>query len=246
LEATGGLGVETSEDVVLEVSGDSEFSVPDASEDLKSVAPRLSSPRAPIPTQTAETEFTPPAPVEPPSKADAAPEFVLTETMAEVLAAQGHSEDALRIYRELMRRNGQSSELEARIRELESGPVGLSQQSQSYRARDTNGQSVGAFFRAMLAARVGGAAAANNHESTGRNESAGQNGATFLESSYSEEQGLPVPPAVPSEAQAESAVSFDDFFNSEPDGSTPSRQGKGEAGKDDLDQFQTWLQNLKR
>jgi hypothetical protein len=41
-------------------------------------------------------------------------------------------------------------------------------------------------------------------------------------------------------------VSFDDFFSSEPGESAPGRQGKGEAGKDDLDQFQTWLQNLKR
>jgi hypothetical protein len=38
-------------------------------------------------------------------------------------------------------------------------------------------------------------------------------------------------------------VSFDDFFGSGGDRSvTPS----GEPGKDDLDQFQTWLQNLKR
>jgi hypothetical protein len=41
-------------------------------------------------------------------------------------------------------------------------------------------------------------------------------------------------------------VSFDDFFNAERGESTPLPKGKGEAGKDDLDQFQTWLQNLKR
>jgi tetratricopeptide (TPR) repeat protein len=244
LEATGGLGVETSEDVVLEVSGNSEFSVPDASEDLKSVAARLSSPRAPAPVE--EREPTSAIPADLPPTAQPAPDFVLTETMAEVLAKQGHSEDALQIYRELLRRNGHSSELEARIRELEFGPVGLSQKSQSYSARDTNGQSVGAFFQAMLAARVGGAGATGNRGSTGRNEGAGQNGAAFLESSYSEEQSLPAPPAVPSDAPADAAVSFDDFFNSAPGESTPSRQGKGEPGQDDLDQFQTWLQNLKR
>jgi hypothetical protein len=244
LEATGGLGVETSEDVVLEVSGDSEFSVPDASEDLKSVAARLASSRAPSPIDEKE-----PASVfadEHPSTTPPEPVFVLTETMAEVLAKQGHSEDAIRVYREIIRRNGPSPELEARIRELESQPLGQSLKQRSYRARDTNGQSVGAFFQTMLASRVSGAGDAGNRESTARLGTGGQNGAGFLEPSYGEEQSLPVPPAVPSESQAEAAVSFDDFFNSERGESTPLPQGKGEPGKDDLDQFQTWLQNLKR
>ena len=244
LEATGGLGVETSEDVVLEVSGNSEFSVPDASEDMKSVAARLATPRAPSPIE--EEEPAPAVADEQPPKTQPSPEFVLTETMAEVLAKQGHTEDAIRVYRELIRRNGQSSELETRIRELESEPVGRPLIQQSYRARDTNGQSVGAFFQAMLVSRVTGAADTGNRESTGRLESAGQNGAGSLDSSYGEEQSLPVPPAVPSGTQTEAAVSFDDFFNSEPGESRPRPQGKGEAGKDDLDQFQTWLQNLKR
>jgi tetratricopeptide (TPR) repeat protein len=244
LEATGGLGVETSEDVVLEVSGNSEFSVPDASEDMKSVAARLASNRAPAPVEHRE----PAAPVvdHRPLPPEPAPEFVLTETMAEVLANQGHSEEALRVYRELLRRTGHSPMLEARIRELESAPVGLPQKSQSYRARDTNGQSVGAFFQALLAARVAGTGEVASRESTGRTDTPGQNGAGFLESGYGEEQSLPAPPAVPSDAPAEAAVSFDDFFSSEPGDSTLRRQGEGEAGKDDLDQFQTWLQNLKR
>ena len=249
LEATGGLGVETSEDVVLEVSGNSEFSVPDASEDMKSVAARLASRRPPTPAEEIEpvTAVRDERPLEPDLEPTSAREFVLTETMAEVLAQQGHSEEALRVYRELVRRNGKSPELERRIRELESGPVGLPQKAKSYRARDTNGQSVGAFFQAMLSARVAGADHAGSREKNpGPIQSAGQNGGGFLESSYGEEQSLPVPPAVPSESSAETAVSFDEFFNSEPGESTPQRQGKGEAGKDDLDQFQTWLQNLKR
>jgi len=241
LEATGGLGVETSEDVVLEVSGNSEFSVPDASEDLKSVAARLASP-SPI----EEKEPVPAVADEHPSKTRSEPEFVLTETMAEVLAKQGHWDDAIRVYRELIRRNGPSPELEARIRELESRPVGQPQKHRSYSARDTNGQPVGAFFQSMLASRVSGAGTAGNRENTARLDTTGQNGAGFLQSSYGEEQSLPVPPAVPSEAPPETAVSFDDFFSAERGESTPLPQGKGEAGKDDLDQFQTWLQNLKR
>ncbi len=165
LEATGGLGVETSEDVVLEVSGNSEFSVPDASEDLKSVAARLAAPRPAPPAE--EKEPAPAIADERQIEPVAAAEFVLTETMAEVLAKQGHPEEALRVYRELVRRNGASPELERRIQELESGPVGLPQKSRSYLARDTNGQSVGAFFQSMLSARVAGADNAGRRESTG-------------------------------------------------------------------------------
>jgi pentatricopeptide repeat protein len=244
LEATGGLGVETSEDVVLEVSGNSEFTVPDASEDLKSLAARLSAPRPPIPVE--EPATAPAVASQQPSKPQPEPEFVLTETMADVLAKQGHLEEALRVYRELIRRNGGSPELEARIRELEAAPLGQFRKQQSYRARDTNGQSVGAFFHTMLAARVAGAGDAGSREGHSRTEGAGQNGSGFLESGYGEEQSLPVPPAVPADAAAEAAVSFDEFFGSASGDSTPRGQGKGDTGKDDLDQFQTWLQNLKR
>lgn len=256
LEATGGLGVEMSEDVVLEASGDSEFSVPDASEDLKSLAAKLSAPRAPAPVEPvpmapAPIEEMEPAPArtsEPPSRSGAAPEFVLTETMAEALAKEGHSEEAIRVYTELIRRNGPNPELETRIQELQA--VGRPTKRPSYRASDTNGQSVAAFFQALLTARVAGAGGRGSREGTGTTESSattpGQNGSGTLESSFGEEQALPVPPAVPSEPPTEAGVSFDEFFNSESGESPPMRQGKGETGKDDLDQFQTWLQNLKR
>jgi hypothetical protein len=39
-------------------------------------------------------------------------------------------------------------------------------------------------------------------------------------------------------------VSFDDFFGSAAAESSPA--SGGEPGKDDLDQFHSWLQNLKR
>jgi hypothetical protein len=45
--------------------------------------------------------------------------------------------------------------------------------------------------------------------------------------------------------KGDGAVSFDDFFGAEREGSTPLTQ-RADPGKDDLDQFQTWLQNLKR
>jgi hypothetical protein len=41
-------------------------------------------------------------------------------------------------------------------------------------------------------------------------------------------------------------VSFDEFFGAAAAGSSPAAQGNSDPGKDDLDQFQSWLQNLKR
>ena len=220
LESTGGLGVETSEDVVLEASGDSEFRVPDASDDLKSMAARLSAPHAPPPAELQ----TVPTTVEPPPKPRAEPEFVVTETMAEVLLQQGHASEALRVYQELARRNGADARLESRILDLQAAMAQPAAKRPSYLAHDTQGQSVGAFFRGLLIARP----------------------PADPGSAYGEEK-LPAPPAVPTGEQATDApVSFDDFFGSKGDGSTPLRQGKADPGRDDLDQFQSWLQNLKR
>ena len=193
LEATGGLGVETSEEVQLEVSDYSEFSVPDASEDFKSLAARMSSPPEPVPAAQstkppAEEAFI--APIqEPPAPAAAEPE-----------------------------------------------PVSAVPRKPAYSARETNGQSVAVFFRTMLAARL-------SSDAGGSSPSSGQNGSSAL--GYGDES-LPVPPAVPTEQKSDGAVTFDDFFGPESDEATPLRQGKGDSGKDDLDQFQSWLQNLKR
>jgi hypothetical protein len=186
LEATGGLGVETSEEVLLEVSGNSEFSVPDASEDLKSVAARLAAPRPTAPLEEPPLEDV----ILPPAASPAEPDWIPPEPP---------------------RRH--------------------------YLARETNGQSVAAFFRALLSARLGSSDAAGSSVS-------GQNGGGSL--GYGDEE-LPAPPAVPAgEQKGEAAPSFDDFFGSKPDPASPSRQGKGDPGEDDLDQFQSWLQNLKR
>jgi hypothetical protein len=186
LEATGGLGVETSEEVLLEASGYSEFSVPDASEDLKSVAARLAAPKPTVPVDEPPLDAVAP----PPAAAAAEPEWIAPEPP-----------------------------------------------KRHYLARETNGQSVAAFFRALLSARLSSSAAPGSSV-------AGQNGGGPL--GYGEEE-LPAPPAVPTgEQKGDAAVSFDDFFGSEPDPAGPSRQGKGDPGEDDLDQFQSWLQNLKR
>jgi hypothetical protein len=186
LEAIGGLGVETSEEVVLEVSGISEFQIPDASEDFKALVEGL---RAP--------------PQRPPATAgpEAAPKIV---------------EDASR---------------------------------RSYLASETKGRSVASFFHSLLAARppaeAGFAGAGTVPQGHGGAPARPPHDAGSL-SSLAGDDNLPVPPAVPAADQkADGAVSFDDFFGSEREGSAPSRE-RADPGKDDLDQFQSWLQNLKR
>jgi hypothetical protein len=56
--------------------------------------------------------------------------------------------------------------------------------------------------------------------------------------------GKETPTAAASDAAAD--VSFDEFFGAATGESGQTTKATGEAGKDDLDQFQTWLQNLKR
>ena len=56
-----------------------------------------------------------------------------------------------------------------------------------------------------------------------------------------------MPPAIPGAPQrAEAGVSFDAFFSAPADRPASLQQTPPEPGSDDLDQFQTWLQNLKR
>ncbi len=194
LEAIGGLGVETSEDLVLDASGNTEFRVPDASEDFKTLADRLSAPSQ-RPPATALPE---------------APQKIVEEVSATTAEPTP----------------------DAAAPTEEENTIGLPPARRSYLARETNGRSVASFFRSLLAAHLptdGSLSGAGNGSEGGDDASAG-----------------PVPPAVPAaDKTADTAVSFDDFFASEREGSTPSRQ-RADPGKDDLDQFQTWLQNLKR
>jgi hypothetical protein len=97
----------------------------------------------------------------------------------------------------------------------------LKETPRSYSVIETKGQSVGAFFQRLLSARPAGSTA-------------------------------PVPPVEePSphpSPPADASVSFDDFFGTaaSPSGSSPAAKQDADPSKDDLDQFQSWLQNLKR
>jgi tetratricopeptide repeat protein len=97
----------------------------------------------------------------------------------------------------------------------------------SYVAQDTNGQSIAAFFQKLLVARPPGPSA-----------STGSTTAHAGNSGRPHQDGPPEP--------TDPTVSFDDFFGSSAKGSNPLAAGGSEPGKDDLDQFHSWLQNLKR
>jgi Tetratricopeptide repeat len=97
----------------------------------------------------------------------------------------------------------------------------------SYSVRETHGQSVGAFFQSLLAARPPGTVGGPSTDAR--------------PAARSQE-----PTAAPTGTPQDAAVSFDDFFGTPSPDQTPAAKKEGDSSKDDLDQFQTWLQNLKR
>lgn len=118
----------------------------------------------------------------------------------------------------------------------------------SYSVRETGGRSVAAFFQAMLNARppgspAGGATSPGPHQDGKAPAQPTQDSAPPSGNSASPTAAPSpaVPAATPSQ---DAAVSFDDFFGAAAGGSGAPKSS--EAGKDDLDQFQSWLQNLKR
>jgi tetratricopeptide (TPR) repeat protein len=243
IESIESVDYETQDDVVLQSSVLSEFHVPDASEDLRASSSRPQPEREPEPpvSEPYRPESAEPERPKAPERADSTegePEPVVTETMAEVLLQQGYASDALRIYKELTRRAPHDDALRSRMAGAEKYAERLSAPKPSYSAREGNRRSVHDFFQAMLAARTRVDGAGTTSSSTAGAE-AGSAGAP--------EEGLPVPPAIPGAPQrAEAGVSFDAFFSAPADRPASLQQTAPEPGSDDLDQFQSWLQNLKR
>ena len=208
-----GLVIETESDVVLHSSGASEFSVPDASQDLAAMAARLNASRPRTPGRRASdrggaesrdvavkpervSPAEPPPPAEPPQPPAEPP------------------------------RPAASPQPTAPAR--------------MYSARETNGQSIATFFQALLMARPGADSSPSipAHSGTTRPDQE----AHAVSSSPRGETASPAPTA-PGQGK-DGLVSFDDFFGS-PAGESSPAPGGG-PGKDDLDQFHSWLQNLKR
>jgi hypothetical protein len=242
--------VETSEDIILQSAGGSEFQMPDASQELFASGSRGDrapfEEDAPVPpmhardeTAAPEREDSPPE-VEEPEVAEPyrwrpaapAPEPVAA-AMEPVVAPEPVAEP-----------------------EPVAAPEPLAAQApaaprRSYRAAETGGRPITQVFKAILTARppAQAAAAAVRPASTAGGSSGAPTrpaaDALSLSSVFGEE-GSATPPAMPAPNAGSGAVSFDDFFGS-PSGSAASRTPRAADSKnDDLDQFHTWLQNLKR
>jgi tetratricopeptide (TPR) repeat protein len=203
------------------------------------------------------------ASTDPPDTAE--PDLVVTETMAQVFLRQGHVVEALAVYRELLARSPESARLRERVAELEERQRVLSAPPQrpSFLARDTGGQSLGSFFSALLAARPDAGRPVSSDGLGGVELTPETAPATrpaqeplSLGSVFGEDPPAMTPAVPPAgHAPAEPApgadpVSFDDFFAGAPvpapaPATPPARPSRAKPD-DELDQFHTWLQGLKR
>jgi hypothetical protein len=235
--------VETSEDIILQSAGGSEFQMPDASQELFAGGARgerapfeEDAPVPPMATrdETEEVEAAepyrwrfasePPAPSGEPPSSVPTPEPVVAD-MEPVLAQEPVPAPE---------------------------PIAAPAQTaprRSYGATHTGGRPITEVFKAILAARPPAQAAAPAvRPSAGSSSGAPTRPAAdalSLSSVFGEETSA-TPPAVPAPGPASGAVSFDDFFGS-PSGASSARTPRAADSKnDDLDQFHTWLQNLKR
>lgn len=179
-------------------------------------------------------------------------EPVVTETMAELYARQGHTEEALRVYQALLEQRPGDPALRGKIARLTGG--------RSSTPSAATGQTARAFLRGVLhglalagAGRAAAAAAgAPTREGMALDSAFGEDGASPGGSA------APVAPAVPTTT---GGFSFDDFFatpgaSSErgaSDGPAPGSASAGYGGpprpgsddRADLDEFQRWLQGLR-
>ena len=187
------------------------------------------------------------------------PELVVTESMAELYRRQGHRTEALAVYRLLYQRHPGDLRLREKVDELETEAAAddssrppLEQLTASDPAR-----SVGALLRTLLRARPAGTpeswpAEAAHTDRLAAPDSAGEGSPTrpaedhlSLSDVFGDDTS-PVPPAVSAaDESAASGVSFDAFFG---DTGTPAPVTSRSPSRDDedLDQFHSWLQNLKR
>jgi tetratricopeptide (TPR) repeat protein len=193
------------------------------------------------------------------------PELVVTESMADLYLRQGHRKEALAVYRLLYQRAPDDLRLRERVDELETevaAEVSGAEPTESVisLAAADAGRTVSALFQALLRAAL--PAPAGNweqavapaarplaqHQTDREPDTAAPTRPAGDHLSLSDvfgEEGSPVPPAVPAaRSAAEGDVSFDAFF-----GDAAGEQARSRAPAredDDLDQFHSWLQNLKR
>lgn len=214
-----------------------------------------------------------PEPVAPPMNLG---EPLVTETIGDLYAAQGHHAQALRVYRQLLQRSPNDHRLTEKIEELESRqPVPAPGSQRGFAAADTGGQSVLSYFGDLLAARLPASNGAPAEPEVG--EPAGEPASTgFMEEAFRTdeepvsgeptrpasgplslsaifgEDSSPVPPVVAGPESPETQPQgshFDEFFGERPtqqSGTIRARSVRLDADQDDLDQFHKWLKGLKR
>jgi len=184
------------------------------------------------------------------------PEPVMTETMAELYARQGHTAEALRVYRALAEKQPGDARLRERIKELEARG-GSAPRRHTFVAVETGGESVESFFRSLAEARPGSGGVIPGFEPAGTEDNSGAptrpaRDPLSLSAIFGEEPARAQPPqddgaAASKPAGGPDAFSFDQFFGGPgaagPSSAPPRPSG---ASEEDLDQFQNWLKSLKR
>jgi translation initiation factor IF-2 len=208
------------------------------------------------------------APVaEPPRRVEA--DLLVTESMAELLAQQGHAAEALTVYRHLESRNAGEPRFAEKIAELEHAattraatpavaaepvPTPTPEPPRpAYSVLETHGQSVQAFLRGVFGGRLP-TGSASSHPEPARTTAADPDGAptrpahdSLSLSSVFGDESTPTPPAVSAAGGGgQGGVSFDEFFGAPGASTTPRPPRAPDSKSDDLDQFHAWLQNLKR
>jgi tetratricopeptide (TPR) repeat protein len=215
----------------------------------------------------------PPAPwaapvAEPPRRVEA--DLLVTESMAVLLAQQGHAAEALTVYRHLESRSTGEPRFADKIAELERevaarqtasepapAPVAAAETPRpAYSVLQTQGQSVQAFLRGVFGAKLPAGSPGHHAEPARVAAAAGADpdGAptrpahdSLSLSSVFGEESTPTPPAVPAAGSGgPGGVSFDEFFGAPGASTTPRPPRAPDSKTDDLDQFHAWLQNLKR
>ena len=241
----------------------------EAAEEIPAEAPAIVEERREVAVPFEEDELPEPPPED-------EPVLVVTESMADLYAAQGHRTEALGVYRILLDRNPDNARLRQCVQELERGLAAqvLADAAPSYAASMTGGRSVASFFAAMMHARPADVdvpavepsppapPAAPASDGTSGSEPEGEPtrpaGDRLSLSAIFGEDASPVPPAAPPPPASAPAppppggFSFDDFFGGAPQPAAVRTSGgaprpaRAAADEDDLDQFHAWLQSLKR
>jgi hypothetical protein len=176
------------------------------------------------------------------------PEPVLTETMAELYARQGHVAEALRVYRVLAGRQPNDAHLAARVRELEATQAGGGRRM-SYVAVDTGGESVESFFRALSDARPVGASRPRDGSQPPAAPTRPATDPLSLSAIFGEESSGPGSTAATEPAASggpADSFSFDQFFGGSGSSATSTGPRQAMPPDEDLDQFQNWLKSLRR